>query len=245
MALKRMFSAEVVNTDKFKTMPPTAQNLYFHLGMCADDDGLVGNAVITMRSIDSKAKDLTALVDNGYIHKFKSGIVVILDWKVNNTIQKDRYKETMYTEEKAQLQTASNKRYILETECIQNGNALETQYRLDKISIDKDSIGEGSLDADKPPRTRSYGEYSWIKLTDEQYAKLVTDLGQAELDRCIRYIDESAQSTGNKNKWRDWNLVIRKCSRDGWGASVSIKSKDVYSPDKYVNGESFLDFMED
>ena len=24
-------------------------------------------------------------------------------------------------------------------------------------------------------------------------------------------------ATGNKNKWRDWNLVIRKCSRERWG----------------------------
>ena len=39
----------------------------------------------------------------------------------------------------------------------------------------------------------------------------------AELLRCIEYIDESAQLTGNKNKWKDWNLVIRKCSRDKWG----------------------------
>ena len=44
-------------------------------------------------------------------------------------------------------------------------------------------------------------------------------MGDAELQRCIAYIDESAQSTGNKNKWKDWNLVIRKCSRDGWGLS--------------------------
>lgn len=61
------------------------------------------------------------------------------------------------------------------------------------------------------------GDYGWVKLTDEQYAKLVQDLGQAEADRCIRYVDEAAQSTGNKNKWKDWNLTVRKCHRDGWG----------------------------
>ena len=43
------------------------------------------------------------------------------------------------------------------------------------------------------------------------------DLGEEELTRCIDYIDESAQMHGNKNKWRDWNLVIRKCSRERWG----------------------------
>ena len=48
-------------------------------------------------------------------------------------------------------------------------------------------------------------------------ARLIDDLGEEELTRCIDYIDESAQMHGNKNKWRDWNLVIRKCSRERWG----------------------------
>lgn len=63
------------------------------------------------------------------------------------------------------------------------------------------------------------GEYGWVKLTDEEYERLRQELGDVELQRCITYIDESAQSNGNKNKWKDWNLVIRKCSRDGWGLS--------------------------
>lgn len=67
------------------------------------------------------------------------------------------------------------------------------------------------------PEMHRHGEYGWVRLTDDQYAKLVKDLGQAELDRCIAYIDESAQGNGNKNRWKDWNLVIRKCSREGWG----------------------------
>lgn len=61
------------------------------------------------------------------------------------------------------------------------------------------------------------GQYGWVKLTDEQYQKLVAKYGEAETKRCIDYVDESAQSTGNKNKWSDWNLVVRKCHRDGWG----------------------------
>ena len=61
------------------------------------------------------------------------------------------------------------------------------------------------------------GEYGWVKLTDSQYEKLLKDLGQEELDRCIRYVDESAQNTHNRNGWTDWNLTVRKCSRDGWG----------------------------
>ena len=69
------------------------------------------------------------------------------------------------------------------------------------------------------------GQYGWVKLTDEQYAALLADLGQGELDRCIRYVDESAQQTGNKNKWKDWNLVVRKCHREGWGLKQTASGK--------------------
>jgi len=66
---------------------------------------------------------------------------------------------------------------------------------------------------------RKRGEYGWVKLTDEEFERLRHELGDEELQRCIAYIDESAQATGNKNKWKDWNLVIRKCNRDSWGLS--------------------------
>lgn len=87
--------------------------------------------------------------------------------------------------------------------------------------------------ADEPPTPRastkqtkkSFGEFGWVKLTDDEFNRLINDLGEAEVNRCIAYIDESAQATGNKNKWRDWNLVIRRCSRDKWGASGTSGQK--------------------
>lgn len=87
-----------------------------------------------------------------------------------------------------------------------------------------------ALDGNQPPppppapepkpakeERHKYGQYGWVKLTDKEYEKLLKDLGQTELERCITYIDESAQGNGNKNKWKDWNLVIRRCHREKWG----------------------------
>ena len=81
--------------------------------------------------------------------------------------------------------------------------------------------------ADKPPLSpvKRYGAYGWVQLSDEQHSRLLSDLGQQELDRCIQYVDESAQLTGNKNHWKDWNLTIRKCHRDGWGQKQSINQQ--------------------
>lgn len=72
-------------------------------------------------------------------------------------------------------------------------------------------------DLPKKVERRKYGEYGWVRLSDDEYARLLSDLGDEELLRCITYVDESAQSNGNRNKWKDWNLVIRKCAKQGWG----------------------------
>ena len=65
------------------------------------------------------------------------------------------------------------------------------------------------------------GKYGWVRLTDEEMERLTQDLGAEELARCIAYVDESAQATNNRNGWKDWNLVIRKCSRGQWGIERS------------------------
>lgn len=85
------------------------------------------------------------------------------------------------------------------------------------------------------PTRHKYGEFGWVKLTDEEYQRLLRDLGEAELRRCIKYVDESAQSSKNKNKWSDWNLVVRRCHRDGWGLSKKNKS----------SGNVFKDMLEE
>ena len=78
------------------------------------------------------------------------------------------------------------------------------------VSVDVEEVREKKT-------YHKYGEYGWVRLTNDQYKKLVEDIGEDNAKRCIAYVDESAQGTGNKNKWKDWNLVVRKCHREGWG----------------------------
>lgn len=61
-----------------------------------------------------------------------------------------------------------------------------------------------------------YGEYGWILLTQEQFGELEALMGNEELQRCIAYIDRAAQTTGNRNHWQDWELVLRRCFENRW-----------------------------
>ena len=44
MAERRMFAKTIIDSDAFLNMPLSAQALYFHLSMRADDDGFINNA---------------------------------------------------------------------------------------------------------------------------------------------------------------------------------------------------------
>lgn len=88
MAQRRMFSQKVTETDKFLDMGLTAQSLYFHLGMNADDDGFVGNPKSIKRMIGASEDDLKALVEKDYLIVFEDGVVVIKDWLVSNYVKK-------------------------------------------------------------------------------------------------------------------------------------------------------------
>ena len=98
MAVKRMFSKNVTNTDRLQSLPLSAQALYFHLGMNADDDGFVGNPLSITRCIGASESDLGVLVDNDFLIRFQNGVYLIKDWHVKNYIRPDRYQETTYTD---------------------------------------------------------------------------------------------------------------------------------------------------
>ena len=141
MAQKRMFSLQVVDTDRFVEMPASAQALYFHLGMHGDDDGFVSSPRMIMRAIGCEDGDLQTLISNDFVIRFDSGVLVITDWNINNTIQKDRYHETLHRGEKSMLIIDDTKRYIvgsnLETGCFQTDSSPETENSIDKIRLGK------------------------------------------------------------------------------------------------------------
>lgn len=197
MAKKRMFSLDVVDTDKFLDTPITAQALYFHLGMRADDDGFVSSPKKICAMIGSRADDLKVLISKGYLIPFESGVVVISDWNINNYIQKDRYTPTRHQKEKAQL-NETNSVYSLPmyTECTQDVSNLDTQIRLDKNSIDKNNK-EGKK------TTR------FISPTLEEVTEYCNEKGYAISPQQFIDFYESKGWMVGKNKMKDWKAAVR------------------------------------
>lgn len=202
-----MFAKTIIDSDAFLDMPLSAQALYFHLSMRADDDGFINNPKKIQRMIGASDDDCKLLIMKQFIIPFESGIVVIKHWRIHNYIQKDRYAPTIYQEEKSALTINKNREY---TECIQNGYNLDTQ-----VSIDKDSIGKNRLDKDSlelgknskdcepqaatTPTRHKYGEYKNVLLSDTDMEKLKTEFPD-DYNTRIERLSEYIASTGKVYK---------------------------------------------
>lgn len=148
MAERRMFAKGIVESDVFLDMPLSAQALYFHLGIYADDEGFVGSPKRIQSSIGGKNKDMQLLIEKDFIIPFDSGVVAIKHWKIHNYIRTDRYKKTLYQTEKEVLEIGSDGAYKIIPSDNQETDRTDTQDRLSVKSLIKNKNKINSLDND-------------------------------------------------------------------------------------------------
>ena len=142
-----MFAKTIIDSDAFLDMPISARLLYYDLGMRADDDGFVNSPKKIMKMIGASQDDLFILCQRKFILPFDSGIIVIKHWRINNYLRNDRYKETIYVEEKSMLTVDEKGKYHMNDDGIPTGipSTVSTgKDRLGKVSSGKDRLGEDS-----------------------------------------------------------------------------------------------------
>ena len=184
-----MFAKTIIDSDAFIDMPVTARLLYYDLGMRADDDGFVNSPKKIMRMVGASQDDLAILISKKFIIPFDSGVVVIKHWRIHNYIQKDRYKPTKYTEEKAMLTVQENDGYSLDTKCIQNVSDSDTQVRLGKVRKGKERVNI-------PPTLEEVSAYC-----EERHNNIDPQV-------FIDFYESKGWMVG-KNKMKDWKACIR------------------------------------
>lgn len=129
MAERRMFSKTIIDSDLFLDMPLSAQALYFHLSMRADDDGFLNNAQKIIRMTNATKNDYDLLLIKRFIIRFEDGICVIKHWRIHNYIRSDRYKPTIYQDKIKRLSIEENKSYVLSEENTDAG--IPDGYQMD------------------------------------------------------------------------------------------------------------------
>lgn len=127
-----MFSHRIVASDAFLDMPVSSRELYFQLGMYADDDGFINPKKI-IRMVGASDDDIKVLITRRFVLPFDNGVVVIKHWAINNLIRKDWYQETIYLEQKMMLKLKENGSY---TESVNKPLTIRS-HSIGKVSIGK------------------------------------------------------------------------------------------------------------
>lgn len=211
MAERRMFAKTIIDSDAFLDMPLSAQALYFHLSMRADDEGFLNNSKKIQRMIGASDDDLKLLVAKRFVIPFETGVMVIKHWRIHNYIQSDRFKPTVYTEERAMLTLKDNNAYTLDTVCIQNGYSLETQDSIGKDSIGKISIGE---DRKEESGLKSTSSHFTPPTLDQVIAYCKERQNNIDAEYFLDYYQARGWYLSNGKKCRDWKSCVRTWERN-------------------------------
>lgn len=188
MAKRRMFSNDIIGSARFIKMPVSSRELYFQLGLGADDDGVV-EAFTIMQTVGATEDDLKVLVTKGFVTVLNEDLVTYInDWLEHNQLRADRKIDSRYKNlllqivPDAQLLTATKRADLKKKN--DSGRPLDDKT---PPSIGKDSIGKDSIEKEidkekareqkrqeKEKSKKVYGEFENVKLTDDEYNKLKT-----------------------------------------------------------------------
>ena len=231
MAGRRMFTDKVVESDAFTDMPLSAQALYFHFNMEADDDGFVNNPKRICRSLGASEDDLKILIGKRFLLSFESGIIAIKHWRMHNLLRKDRYTETLYKDEKNMLILKENGAYTeadnqMATTWQPNGNQMATQVSISKGSKVECKVvevsGNGNHDDTQPVDNSVDNSFSFVGgelgkgvvlLTEAQQDALLDKLGldafNHYVDKLSRFIIEKKATVSNH-----YSTILKWASED-------------------------------
>ena len=209
MAERRMFTKKITDDDNFMSLSSSAQALYLHLSMSADDDGFCNQVTASMFKAHASIQDLEALLAKRYIYQFDTGVIVIKHWRMANALRKDRYTPTAFKEELAKLKLKDNGSYTWLPDGCQMVAERLPQDSIDKYSIDKSSIGEvskGECEGEPAsclPEKKKYGKY--VEMTFHDFSVLLNEYGPTEFQRRKDAVDIP------ENEGKDFVELIRGC----------------------------------
>lgn len=160
-------------------------------------------------------KALKSLIDKGLIEKKENKInnisfISYYATKFNSIKQSLTGDETKFNGGVKQSLMGGVKQSLINNIDINNINNINNNNIKENISKDK---------------KEKHGNYGRVNLLNEEYERLINEFGKNYIDDIINRLDEYVEANNNKNKYNNYNLVIRRAIRDNW---FKIKVKDKY-----------------
>ena len=218
MAERRMFSKRIVRSAKFLKMPVSSRELYWQLGIEADDDGIVESFNV-MRMTGATEDDLRVLVSKGFVQVLNEDLVAyITDWNENNKLRADRKVDSIYKhlllqinpdvqliQAKPRADTKKLTGQVVDDQWTSNG-----PHSIGKDSIVQESVGKVSIVEKK----KVYFDNDNLNSIFEEFIEVRKKLKAVNSDRAIKTLinklnkyddDTKYQMIENSivNSWKD------------------------------------------
>lgn len=166
-------------------------------------------------------RNIDALIEKGLIEKTENYI---------NGIKVCSYKA---------LNSGSKMQPVV-AKCNLGGSKMQPNNK--NINNNKENIT--NVIKEKKSKTK-YGTYNRILLFDYEYEKLCSDFGKKVVDKQIDLLDEYIESNNNKNKYTNFNLVIRKSLREKWFEKKYYNGKAIKKKSEPDWLQDYIDHFEE
>lgn len=173
---------------------------------------------------------LFEFAENGELQQFEDKVVEMAFSFISIQMKRDKEKYDEVCErrrEAGKLGGRPKKPNGLDEKAKKPNGFFEKQIKAKKPDNDNENDNDNDTDNDNdikgtdkpspaPPKSvkKTFGEYSNISLTDDQYQQLVRDYGESVINDYIQRMDEYIQMKGKK--YKDFNLALRNwIKKDG------------------------------
>lgn len=239
-----MFSKKIIDSARFLKMPISSQALYFHMGVRADDDGVVEGYNV-MKMTGATEDDLKVLVAKGFVTVLNDDLVsYINDWKEHNLIRADRKVDSIYKDLLLQIvpevqilepkqrsdvkKKQSNVGQPMDVQWTTSGQSIDgemsAQDRLGKDRLGQDNIGKVNNNVDVPQAeqstTQTKKSKKFIKPTIEEIREYCQERkNNIDAQYFYDYYEANGWKVG-KNSMKDWKATIRNWERRNFNGTT-------------------------
>jgi hypothetical protein len=235
-----MFSKRIISGARFLKMPLSTQALYFHLGLNADDDGIV-EAYVVMNLVGAAEDDLKVLVAKGFVTVLNDDLVTYInDWQENNRLRADRKIDSIYKplllkmlpdvelvehKPRADLKAADDQR-TASGRPVDNQRTTNGRRRLGKDRLGKDSVVKQTYSAKSASRTYAPDSDEY-QLATKLWEKIKGNNPEAKHPNLQSWCNDiRLMHERDGRKWEQISNMIDWCQNDDfWQANILSAKK--------------------
>ena len=171
--------------------------------------------------------------------------VLLLNWHRYSWTKSEKFRVALIKDINT-VKDSAFKEYLMQLYDGADTVSIPYSYGMDTtVTVtDTDTVSDTDADSDKENKNtkniknpkKEYGEYKKVKLTDDEFKKLVNDFGSAKTEEAINFLDGYIVDKNYKSK--EHYIAIRRWVIDAVNEQAVRRAKDKQGNTKAVGNES-------